>query len=100
MNKETITVHDPVLGKGRQVEAYLVGGVEGVFAVWVEEREGGLGPLVCWAGGDDGYWVEDRQYSTAWIPDIIEAVTKALDDACMPDMIKTIVKAMDEIPPV
>lgn len=57
-----------------EVEAFCVGGVEGVFAVY---QVPGQPDLIGFAAGDDGFWREIGSYSKGWLPLIQEAL------ACM-----------------
>lgn len=83
MKKEKITVRwenekgDEVLSE--EVEAFLVGGDEGVFAVWGEKSTNcGSGTLIKFAQGDDGNWRGiNVVYDLPWLDEIIEAL-KAL----------------------
>lgn len=50
------------------VNAYLVAGKKGVFAVWVD------GDIMHFATGDDGYWVEVASYHKRWAADIVSAI--------------------------
>ena len=59
-----------------EVEAWLVGGPEGVFAAWTDERG-----LVHMARGDDGTWFELTTYHPHWITDMISAMANAMNDA-------------------
>jgi hypothetical protein len=66
------------------VNAILVGGIDGVFAVWDEWEicEGYDGAssiyhqLVHFASGDDGNWWEICCYDGLWIPAIVSRLQK------------------------
>ena len=56
-----------------QVDAYLVGGTEGVFAAWCEDD------IIYLASGDDGGWWEIASYHKDWIPGILGALGMAAE---------------------
>jgi hypothetical protein len=56
----------------REVQAFLVGGEEGVFAAWKEKH--GDEEIICFATGDDGFWREVAGYHITWVPAILTAL--------------------------
>lgn len=57
-----------------EVDAFVVGGEDGVFAAyWSPEHEG----QIDYAQGDDGHWWFAGRYHPHWIPEMAEALTKA-----------------------
>lgn len=56
------------------VDAFVVGGEDGVFAAyWSPQHEG----LIDYAQGDDGHWWFAGRYSPYWIADMREALKQA-----------------------
>ena len=70
ISKGTVYVTRTVTGWPELVDAWLVGGPEGVFAIWKE------GSIICMARGDDGSWEECAQYHCWWLPGIIQALNE------------------------
>lgn len=56
----------------KEVEAILVGGWEGVFAVY---RKDGL---IFFAAGDDGSWWDIFSFHPRWIKEIVKAIIQAM----------------------
>ena len=54
------------------VEAYCVGGDEGVRAYWVQDKR------LYIAHGDDGHWWLDSVIAVHWAPEMIEAMKEAI----------------------
>lgn len=67
-----ITVKPRYKDQDLQVSAKLVGGEDGVFAVWME------GEIVHMAAGDDGHWWEIGAYHKYWIPQIQKVLTEVV----------------------
>lgn len=78
--KQRITVvkkwarYSPDATLGTPVDAFLVGGPEGVFAAWRE------GNQIHFATGDDGYWREVASYHRNWANDILICIGLAHED--------------------
>lgn len=80
MYKQWIVVDETRLGYGgnpqKEVEAWIVGGSEGVFAAWAS------GNLVYFAHGDDGHWWQvGSGFHHIWIAQIAAAILAAKDEA-------------------
>lgn len=60
-----------------EVEAWCVGGDEGVFAVWQHPEEE---DWINIAHGDDGHWVFEKTISKFWVDGIIEALSLSMLD--------------------
>jgi hypothetical protein len=55
-----------------EVDAYCVGGSDGVFAVFQHPE---IPERFCIAKGDDGHWQLSEQFHHNWLPKLIEALT-------------------------
>ncbi len=62
----------------KEVEAYIVGGLEGVFAIYRLEN---LPSIYYFASGDDGNWwrISNGLHAT-WLTGVISAITEADKD--------------------
>jgi len=59
------------------VDAWVVGGVDGVFAVYQSPKN----PLLLeYAQGDDGHWWFAGTFHRLWIPGMIEAFSNTLKE--------------------
>ncbi len=56
------------------VEAWCVGGDEGVQAYWVQDGR------MYTAHGDDGHWWLDSVIAEAWVPEIIETLIACMEE--------------------
>ncbi len=50
------------------VEAYCVGGSDGIFAYWIDDRQ------MFYAEGDDGHWWLSGVVAIHWLNEMIEAL--------------------------
>ena len=90
MEKQTIIVHNYFSGgsilhrvrydediESYEVEAYCVGGEEGVFAIYQSPKGE---DWYEYAQGDDGHWWFAGVMSKSWYPQIVEAITAIIED--------------------
>ena len=57
----------------RAVEAWCVGGKDGIFAIFTHPDN----PVItCYAQGDDGFWWFAGRHHQAWDAEILDAITQ------------------------
>ena len=90
MKKQTIRVRNPFSGGSimhlkreyeeteyYEVEAYCVGGDEGVWAIYESSKFPGCYE---YAQGDDGSWWFAGVMAKSWYPEIVEAITSMINE--------------------
>lgn len=74
MRSKTISVQKafPHDDQYEEVDAYLVGGTDGVFAIWTSERPDSPNDLIHIAAGDDGHWWELTTFDVFWLNPLVQ----------------------------
>lgn len=83
MNKTTITVYDYTTAdavRSATVDAYCVGGIDGVYAVYPHPTDPNC---VALAVGDDGHWWFVQSFHKAWFASLAEAFQNISKDIAL-----------------